>query len=187
MKEGDRANAEIGKLKSHIAGLEELLKVLEQVSLEQAHSLEFRNIILVTQQEASIDGILIVDENGVVISHNRRFADMWALTPEMILSRNHVEALRPILNKLEKQEFVPARDDCVARQTAVSFDPSGVRCSGRSVNRHPKLTHQIHGTRDSVYDKTVQIPSPQDQGNPRFTPEKSRAPQRRDRGRGYAD
>lgn len=109
MKEGDRANAEIGKLKSHIAGLEELLKVLEQASLEQAHGLELRNIILATQQEASIDGILIVDESDVVISHNRRFADMWALAPEMILSRNHVEALRPVLNKLVDPEVFVAR------------------------------------------------------------------------------
>jgi hypothetical protein len=48
MNEGARTSAEIGKLKSHIAGLEELLKVLEQASLEQARSLEFRNIILAT-------------------------------------------------------------------------------------------------------------------------------------------
>jgi diguanylate cyclase (GGDEF)-like protein/PAS domain S-box-containing protein len=99
MQKGDRTSTEAAKLKSQIASLEELLKVLEQASLEQAHSLEFRNIILVTQQEASIDGILIVDENGVVISHNRRFADMWGLDPAMIISRNHVEALRPVLSK----------------------------------------------------------------------------------------
>jgi len=109
MKEGDRTSTEAAKLKSQIASLEELLKVLEQVSLEQAHSLEFRNILLVTQQEASIDGILIVDENGVVISHNRRFADMWGLDPETILSRNHVEALRPVLKKLVDPEVFIAR------------------------------------------------------------------------------
>ena len=109
MKEGDRTSTEAAKLKSQIASLEDLLKVLEQVSLEQAHSLEFRNILLVTQQEASIDGILIVDENGVVISHNRRFADMWGLDPETILSRNHVEALRPVLKKLVDPEVFIAR------------------------------------------------------------------------------
>jgi len=109
MKEGDRTSTEIGKLKSQIASLEELLKVLEQASLEQAQSLEFRNILLVTQQETSIDGIMIVDENGVVISHNRRFADMWGLTPGTILSRNHVEALRPALSKLVDPDVFIAR------------------------------------------------------------------------------
>ena len=109
MKEGDRTSTEAAKLKSQIAALKELLKVLEQASLEQAHSLEFRNIILVTQQEASIDGILIVGENGVVISHNRRFADMWGLAPEMIISKNHVEVLRPVLNKLVDPEVFIAR------------------------------------------------------------------------------
>jgi diguanylate cyclase (GGDEF)-like protein/PAS domain S-box-containing protein len=109
MKKGDKTGPEAAKLKSQIASLEELLKVLEQASLEQAQSLEFRNIILVTQQETSIDGILIVDENGVVISHNRQFADMWGLTSERILSRNHVEALRTVLNKLGDPEVFIAR------------------------------------------------------------------------------
>lgn len=109
MKGGDRTSAEIATLKSRIAGLEELLKVLEQTSLEQARSLEFRNILLVTQQEASIDGIVIVDENDVVISHNRRFADMWGLGPEMITSKDHIQALQPILDKLVDPEVFVAR------------------------------------------------------------------------------
>jgi len=109
MKEGDRTSTDTAKLKSQIAALEELLKVLEQTSLEQARTLEFRNIILTTQQEASIDGIMIVDENGVVISHNRRFADMWGLTPEMLISKNHVEVLRPVLTKLVDPEVFIAR------------------------------------------------------------------------------
>ena len=109
MKKGDRTSTEAVKLKAQIASLEELLKVLEQASLEQAHSLEFRNIILATQQEVSIDGILIVDENGAVAAHNRRFADMWGLDPERIISRNHVEVLRPVLKKLVDPEAFVAR------------------------------------------------------------------------------
>lgn len=42
--------------------------------------LRFRNLILSTQQEASIDGILIVDVDGNAVSANRLFADMWGTT-----------------------------------------------------------------------------------------------------------
>jgi DNA-binding NtrC family response regulator len=40
-------------------------------------ALEFKNIILSTQQETSLDGILVVDENGEIISFNRRFVEIW--------------------------------------------------------------------------------------------------------------
>ncbi len=109
MKEGDRTSNNAAILKSQIASMEELLKVLEQTSLEQARSLELRNVILVAQQEASIDGILIVDENGVIISYNKRFADMWGLGPETIVSRNHLDALRPVLDKLVDPDGFLAR------------------------------------------------------------------------------
>jgi diguanylate cyclase (GGDEF)-like protein/PAS domain S-box-containing protein len=100
MKEDARMSAEPGMLKSQIASLEELLKALEQTTLEQARGLEFRNLLLETQSEASIDGILVVNESGVIILHNRRFVDLWGLAPETIMSKPHIEALQPVMHKL---------------------------------------------------------------------------------------
>ncbi len=56
--------------------------ITERKQFEQ--DLVFRNILLSTQQEASIDGILVVDEHNQVLSHNHRFAEMWRV-PEAIL------------------------------------------------------------------------------------------------------
>ena len=44
----------------------------------------FRNVLLSTQQEASIDGILVVDEDTRILSYNRRFIEMWGIPPELL-------------------------------------------------------------------------------------------------------
>jgi diguanylate cyclase (GGDEF)-like protein/PAS domain S-box-containing protein len=46
--------------------------------------LQFRNTILSTQQEASIDGILVVDEAAHIVLYNHRFAEMWGIPLELI-------------------------------------------------------------------------------------------------------
>ncbi len=70
-------------------------------------TLFFKNTILTTQQEASIDGILIVDENGKIISSNRRFAGMWGIPPDVIKSRSDERALRSVMDKLaDPEEFI---------------------------------------------------------------------------------
>ena len=46
--------------------------------------LRLRNVLLSTQQETSIDGILVVDENGRVLLWNSRFAELWRLPVKLI-------------------------------------------------------------------------------------------------------
>lgn len=46
--------------------------------------LRFRNAILTTQQESSIDGILVVDENAKIVTCNRRFVEMLNIPREYI-------------------------------------------------------------------------------------------------------
>ena len=45
------------------------------------------NSILSAQQEAAIDGVLVIDENGSVAHHNERFRTMWELDDESLDSR----------------------------------------------------------------------------------------------------
>ena len=51
------------------------------------HDLELKNIILSTQQETSLDAILVVDENANIISYNQRFIELWQLPAEMVKRR----------------------------------------------------------------------------------------------------
>ena len=55
--------------------------------------LQYRNLLLTTQQEVSIDGILIVNEKAVVVSCNRRFAEMWGIPQELIDSQDDARIL----------------------------------------------------------------------------------------------
>jgi len=63
-------------------------------------ALEFKNIILTTQQEASIDGILVVDENGEIISFSRRFVELWDIPSTIADSESDEQILQSVVNKL---------------------------------------------------------------------------------------
>jgi PAS domain S-box-containing protein len=66
--------------------------------------LRFRNVVLATQQETAIDGILVVDAKGKIVSSNRRFAEMWGITPDIIESASDERALQSVMDKLEDPE-----------------------------------------------------------------------------------
>ncbi|MBN2488435.1 MAG: PAS domain-containing sensor histidine kinase [Methanosarcinaceae archaeon] len=73
---------------------------MEKRVIERTAELEFSNIILSTQQETSLDGILVVDDNGRIISFNQHFIDMWNIPPEVIETRSDKSALQSMFDKL---------------------------------------------------------------------------------------
>src|SRR5687767_8011467 len=48
---------------------------------DNADSLRTTIAILKAQQEATLDGILVVDNEGKVLSYNRRFLEIWGIPP----------------------------------------------------------------------------------------------------------
>ncbi len=63
-----------------------VVSVIRDITLarQAQEKLRFQNILLATQQEASIDGILVVDENEKIVSFNRRFVALWEIPAELI-------------------------------------------------------------------------------------------------------
>jgi len=47
-------------------------------------SVEFDRSLLRTIQEASPDGILVVDGKGVIVSYNQRFIETWQISPDYV-------------------------------------------------------------------------------------------------------
>ncbi|MBN1576241.1 MAG: PAS domain S-box protein [Chitinispirillaceae bacterium] len=109
------------------------------IALSRKHAeekLRFRNLILSTQQETSIDGILIVDENGKIISYNRRFVAMWAIPQEVMESKSDERVLRSVLDKLaDPEEFIGRVEQLYANRHETSRDEIGLK-DGRTFDRY---------------------------------------------------
>ncbi|HUV99372.1 MAG TPA: PAS domain S-box protein [Gallionella sp.] len=69
----------------------------------------FKNTLLETQQEASLDAILIVNENGKILSYNQNFIEMWHLPPELVSAREDGPVLQAVTDQVENPEAFYAR------------------------------------------------------------------------------
>ena len=98
--------------------------------------LEFRNVLLSTQQEASIDGILVVDERGRMVSLNSRFVEMWRIPKEVVESRSDERALQAVTGLLaDPDEFLAKVAALYEDRSAVSRDEIRLR-DGRTFDRY---------------------------------------------------
>jgi len=71
---------------------------------KQEHDLIVANTLLSTQQETSLDGILVVGENQEMISFNSRFVEMWQIPDAILETRSDKLALQSVLDTLESPE-----------------------------------------------------------------------------------
>ena len=98
--------------------------------------LKMRNILLSTQQEVSIDGILVVDENGTMTSFNRRFVEIWAIPGDVLESKSDERALQWILgNLVDPDEFITRVRHLYENRTEMSRDEIGLK-DGRILDRY---------------------------------------------------
>ena len=67
-------------------------------------ALNFTATLLETQQETSLDGILIVNEKGEIISYNHRFVEIWDLPEEIVASRSNERAMQFVADNVQNSE-----------------------------------------------------------------------------------
>ena len=68
-----------------------------------------RNALLLAQQETTLDGILVVDQDGKILTYNRRFAEMWGISQEILDSHQDNRAIELVLGQLVSPDEFSAR------------------------------------------------------------------------------
>ncbi|MCP2730781.1 response regulator [Symplocastrum sp. BBK-W-15] len=68
---------------------------------ENTRELHRQNAILKAQQEASIDGISIVDENRKIVSYNQRICELWHIPIGMVETGNDRQLMEWFISNLE--------------------------------------------------------------------------------------
>jgi len=71
--------------------------------------LELKNRILSTQQETSLDAILLVDEHAKVVSYNRRFVELWNIPEQMVTAAEDEPMLQLVVARAVNPEEFLAR------------------------------------------------------------------------------
>lgn len=98
--------------------------------------LEFNNHILQTQQEVSLDGILVVDDSWNMVSFNQRFIDMWQIPSHILESRDDRQSIQAILDNLKHpQKFMARVEELMAHPTKESRDELELK-DGRYFDRY---------------------------------------------------
>lgn len=85
--------------KGELAGSVHIAKDITERKKEE-EALALKNALLVIQQETSIDGILVVNSKGKIISSNKRFTDIWNIPPETVESHPVESVFQAVLNQV---------------------------------------------------------------------------------------
>jgi PAS domain S-box-containing protein len=78
------------------------LDITERKEAEAA--LRRNHSMLVAQQEAAPDGILVIDDNRQIVSYNQRFTELWNLSDEALASGDDDEILAEAMQQVEHLE-----------------------------------------------------------------------------------
>lgn len=79
--------------------------------------------LLTATLESTADGILVVDNDGHILSFNKQFAGMWRIPPDILGSGNDESALQFVVSQLKDPDaFLSKVKELYSRPDAESFD-----------------------------------------------------------------
>jgi diguanylate cyclase (GGDEF)-like protein/PAS domain S-box-containing protein len=81
----------------------------ESQRVRAEEEIKLKNIILKTQQETSLDAILVVGESGQIISYNQQFIDLWRLSPQLVSTGLDAPMIQAVVAQAENSEVFSAR------------------------------------------------------------------------------
>jgi diguanylate cyclase (GGDEF)-like protein/PAS domain S-box-containing protein len=101
-----------------------------------ATRLQFANILLTTEMEASLDGILVVNENRKILSSNRRFDEIWKTPTGYLESGEDGVVFKAVQAQVKNPtNFGVLVEKLYANHAAISDDEIEM-LDGRTIERH---------------------------------------------------
>jgi diguanylate cyclase (GGDEF)-like protein/PAS domain S-box-containing protein len=98
--------------------------------------LVFANLLLRTQMEASLDGMLVVDENKVVVAFNQRFAAMWKIPLADLAAGGDVAVLAKVTSAVKDAGNFIARVQYLYDHPGEDSQDEYETTDGRSIDRY---------------------------------------------------
>lgn len=148
-KDGSTFPVEVTVSYKGLDGKEYLLAIARDVTKrhEQEEELRFRQSVLESQTEASVDGILVVSTDRQWLIHNQRFLDIWRIPDELTQRRSSVESVRwaegQLVNSdafVDQTEYLYDHPDEASRDELIMKD-------GRVIDRHSAPVKSPDGER----------------------------------------
>ena len=98
--------------------------------------LRYRKALLEAHIDASLDGILLVDVTGKIISYNQRFIEIWNMPQEIVNAKNDNAALSFAMTQLvHPQQFIEKVEYLYGHPDETSIDELEYK-DGKIVQRH---------------------------------------------------
>jgi PAS domain S-box-containing protein len=105
-KNGSLFYADVHAFHIHSGNMQYIMGILRDVTYRKRieDELLFKTTLLETQLETSIDGILVVDENGKVVLFNKQFAKMWLISKEIMGEKDDKKLLQYVAEEIKEPE-----------------------------------------------------------------------------------
>ncbi|HSM99258.1 MAG TPA: PAS domain S-box protein, partial [Gallionella sp.] len=147
-KDGSVFYADIKAAPIRIGGRDCLLGIFRDITgrREAVEEIKFKNTILLTQQETSPDAILVVDENGHIVSYNQKFVDLWRLPPRLVSAQVDAPVLQSVVEQVENPEaFAELVQYLYEHREARSHEEVRLK-DGRVIDRYSAPTKGADGS-----------------------------------------
>lgn len=131
--------------KGEIVGLVGMSRNITDLKRHE-EELRFRKALLESQNEAAIDGVLVVNAAGEIVSFNHRMVQMWPIPEETIATGSDEAALRCVLEKLDDPEGFLAKVNYLYEHNTEESRDEVLLLDGRVFDRFSAPVRDAGGT-----------------------------------------